>query len=454
MTRSITFAVLALALSASPALAANVEVKEGSNRMEAVYTAAPGETNDVLVSHVDDYTLRLEDAGATITAGPGCRLLSTHAAECSNPDGSSQFSYLYAARVLAGDGNDTVRSSNAVVPGIAGPTALRGPQLAADGGPGTDLLVGSASGDDLNGGGGAGDKLIGNGNNDNLTDGDTTGAADADEIDGGDDGDTVSYAARTASVKVLLGNESGKGEGTEGDVVKSVEHATGGSANDLLGGTDGTNFLTGGPGDDRIVAGAGDDQLQGGKGRDRMYGQTGNDGLSGDADGDLLIGGSGSDGLAGGGGADSLDCGPGSDTGIDPAGPDFLYRECENVNFNYAYEGGTTLLAAAHPVAARHGYLTFLIGCPHPEVRDGECDVAYGTLRIHDTRGRLMGSGTLTKSAGRRSARTEKPARVVVKLNGHGRYRIARRDGTGAVISLKGHALPTASWGAGLAQVR
>lgn len=455
MTRSHKILPLLVVLAATPgtALAATAEVREGTNRMEAVYTAAPGERNDVLVSHVDDYTLRIADPGAVIAPGAGCRAVDQHTVECANPDGSSRFSYLYAARVLAGDGDDVVRSSKDVVPGIAGPTALRGPQIIADGGSGSDRLEGGASGDELNGGGGGHDVLNGGGNNDELTDGDTTGAADSDEIDGGEERDTISYEARTARVVVDLDNDSGEGEAGEGDVVRDVENVTGGSAADTIGGDSGDNWLTGGSGDDRIVAGAGDDQLEGEGGRDRLYGQQGNDGVSGGSSGDALYGGSGRDGLQGGSSRDLLLCGPSSDVGIDTTG-DSLTPDCEDVSLNYGYRGGTVLSARAHPVAARHGSLTFLIGCPLPEELDGGCDVAYGKVRITDSRGKLMGTGTLTKAAGTRSARNEKPARVTVKLNGHGRYRLGRRFGSEAVVSLRGHALPTANWAISLPRVR
>lgn len=442
-----TLPLLAVLAAATPgsALASTVEVKEGTNRTEAVYAAAPGEKNDVLVSHVDDYTLRIADPGATIAPGAGCRSIDAHTAECSNPDGSSRFSYLYAARVLTGDGDDLVRSSKDVVPGIAGPTALRGPQILVDAGAGDDRLEGGANGDELNGGGGGHDTLIGGGNNDLLIDGDTTGAADSDELDGGDDRDTISYAGRTAPVVVDLDNSAPEGEAGEGDSVGNVENVTGGSANDTLGGDDRDNWLIGGRGDDRVIGVSGDDQLEGNAGHDRIYGGQGNDGLSGGSSGDTLYGGSGRDGLRGGSSHDVLLCGPSADVGIDTTG-DSLRPDCEDVSLNYGYRGGTVLSARAHPVAARHGYLTFLIGCPHPEVLDGGCDAAYGTIRLRDSRGKLMGSGRLTKAAGRRSGRTEKPARVTVKLNGHGRWRLGRRFGSEAVVSLRGHALPSAGW--------
>jgi hypothetical protein len=112
------------------------------------------------------------------------------------------------------------------------------------------------------------------------------------------------------------------------------------------------------------------------------------------------------------------------------------------------------LSAAAYPVKIRHRVLTFSIGCPHPEVRDGECDAAYGKLRLRDRDGRLMGSGTLTRKAGRRSARTEKPALVRVKLTGRGSYLLHRRNGAGARVSLSGHALPGGAWSIALPHVR
>jgi hypothetical protein len=450
-----TAAAFGLGLGSGSALAATAEVRQAATRAEAVYTAAPGERNDVLVSHVDDYTLRIADAGAAIVPGAGCRAVDAHTVECGNPAGSPGAPYVYTARVLAGDGDDVVRSSKAFVAGIAGPTALRGPQLAADGGAGSDLLEGSASGDELDGGGGGHDTLIGNGNNDTLTDGDATGAADADELDGGGDLDTLSYATRTAPVSVTLGSPATEGETGEGDVVNGVENAIGGSADDRLSGDERSNLLAGGAGADRIVGGGSDDRLRGGAGRDSLYGRQGNDDLRGGSGGDGLHGGSGSDGLAGGNGGDFHSCGPASDVSIQPSSADLLMPDCEGVSFHYGYRGGTSLFARAYPVAARHGYLTFSIGCPRPEVLDGECAAAYGTLRLRDSRGAPMGSGTLTRAAGRLSAATGRPALVTVRLNGHGRYRLGRRDGAGGTLTLSGHALPSnARWSVALPRVR
>ena len=71
--------------------------------------------------------------------------------------------------------------------------------LVADAGPGSDVLEGAARmADELDGGGGGRDRLDGRGNADSLTDGDTTGAADADVLDGGAGPTPTSSATRGA----------------------------------------------------------------------------------------------------------------------------------------------------------------------------------------------------------------------------------------------------------------
>jgi hypothetical protein len=158
--------------------------------------------------------------------------------------------------------------------------------------------------------------------------------------------------------------------------------------------------------------------------------------------------------MVGGASGDYISCGPENDIAVDPQAADLLDRGCNDLIFNYGLGDATTLRASAYPVAARHGALTFAIGCPRPEELDGECAAAYGTLKLRDSRGKLMGSGVLTRRAGRRSAATRKPARVTVRLNGHGRYRLALRNGTGATLSLRGHNLPSARWTVALRRVR
>jgi Ca2+-binding RTX toxin-like protein len=93
-------------------------------------------------------------------------------------------------------------------------------------------------------------------------------------FDGGDEGDTVNYAARTLPVVVDLA------AGTGPDRLIGVEHVVGGSADDIITGAGEENHLTGGPGNDTLRGGDGPDWLIGGLGADRLSGGPGDDNAS------------------------------------------------------------------------------------------------------------------------------------------------------------------------------
>src|SRR5262249_50891573 len=100
--------------------------------------------------------------------------------------------------------------------------------------------------------------------------------------------DTASYASRTQNLTLSIGGASdGANGGAEGDNIKTdVERVVGGSGNDDMTGTNGSETLEGGPGNDQIhslsgvdqlIGGTGDDLLDAGSGNDQMDGGTGND---------------------------------------------------------------------------------------------------------------------------------------------------------------------------------
>jgi hypothetical protein len=153
----------------------------------------------------------------------------------------------YPVTVRAGGGDDDI---------YAGPTADE-----LEGGPGADYLQGW-SGNDV---------LRGQAGRDTLRPG-----AGADIVEGGTQFDRVDYGDRTAAVTVTLGSGADDGEAGEGDDVRAdVEDATGGTGNDRLVGTAGSNELTGGAGNDELVGGGGFDVLAGGLGDDRLVAQDG-----------------------------------------------------------------------------------------------------------------------------------------------------------------------------------
>ncbi len=159
--------------------------------------------------------------------------------------------------------------------------ALQGPGAFLRGGPGDDVLSGTAGRDILDGGAGA------------------------DLLGGGDGVDRAEYSTRSDDVWLSIGdgaNDGGVGEGDEIDI--DVEWLIGGDGDDTLTGTDFAN---------RIDGRGGDDHLSGKSGKDRLFGGPGNDDLDA-IDAPAYV--------------DSLSCGTGIDTHTaEPA--DLVGADCE-----------------------------------------------------------------------------------------------------------------------------
>jgi Ca2+-binding RTX toxin-like protein len=132
------------------------------------------------------------------------------------------------------------------------------------GGPGNDVLIGSAAVNTLRGLGGN-DDLFGRGGNDTLE-----GGPNADQMDGEGGIDTATYAGRSDGITVFLDddlfNDGGTGDVASGggafrDYV-ATENVIGGGAGDALHGDGNGNVLTGGPGKDTLDGLGGDDLLR------------------------------------------------------------------------------------------------------------------------------------------------------------------------------------------------
>lgn len=346
--RPFALAVVILAVSASPASAAVIEIEEhfcgcdpssgDEDTRGLIVRAAPGELNRISV-RVGRRGVVLEDLGAPLTAG--CRVSSSGGRFCHGSyDG---------IEVQLGDGNDQI--------------SIRDLGGSVDGGPGNDEIVVTGPPYQLTGGPGA-DRL------------DTSAAP----------GSGISYLGHSEGVTVSVNGLDDDGAPGEGDnVLGPITSIQGGAGDDLLdagatvtsllgeggndmlvGGSradyllagDGDDTVAAGEGDDRITGGAGADVLGGGPGRDEVsyagaraplrlsIGDGADDGAAGEgddiqADVEDLIGGSetdvivgdedanrlvasgGRDAIAGRGGADRLegwnegarlDAGPGADT--------------------------------------------------------------------------------------------------------------------------------------------
>jgi Ca2+-binding RTX toxin-like protein len=163
--------------------------------------------------------------------------------------------------------------------GSGGPDVLQGSTAAnvINGGPQADAITGGNGNDELNGqdgvdsieGGGDQDTLRGDAGPDNLD-----GGPGADAFDGGSEVDIVTYANRSAAVRVTINNIANDGDiatNESDNVLDTVENVRGGAGADLLTGNAQAN---------RLLGGNGDDSLNGGDGADVLDGQTGIDTIS------------------------------------------------------------------------------------------------------------------------------------------------------------------------------
>jgi hypothetical protein len=232
------------------------------------------------------------DAGAPVTAGPGCTSLDAHTADCRTPPPEPPGApFPLNADVRLGDGDDLAEvavgdfeaDGRFDLWGDEGNDRLLIPSylyFGGDlrGGPGNDVLHGFGNSHLLDGGPGA-DEIVGGSGYDTLRDGDPDDAPALDTIDGGGGRgvDTLDYTARADPVRVDLGAGRG-GEPGEGDRLAGVEDVVTGRGDDVvlgsphannLDGGAGTNFIAGRRGGDTIKVQAGGRAL-GGDGNDRF----------------------------------------------------------------------------------------------------------------------------------------------------------------------------------------
>jgi hypothetical protein len=261
--RSLLLALVALALLATPASAAVIEIEDhfcgcdGSSgetdTVGLIVRAAPGEVNVI--------TVRRSPRGIVITDNVpltgSCRPASTGGRFCKGEfDGVD---------VFLGDMDDVLLHSTA--------------GGSVEGGPGDDeISVSNAI------------YLL-------------TGGPGADQLDATDAmATTVSYADHTEAVTVRLNALADDGAAGEGDnVVGQVTGLRGGSGDDRLEAFPTARGLFGEGGADTLVGGPESDTLAGGDGDDQLLAGPGDDYLSGGAGADVLSGGGGLDEVSYGG---------------------------------------------------------------------------------------------------------------------------------------------------------
>jgi len=181
-----------------------------------------------------------------------------------------------------------------------------------NGGPGSDLLIGTAGADVINGYGSA-DRLDGGAGDDVMDGGDGD-----DEMLGRGGNDTLTGGAGHDNIAASDGDDlvyGGDGDDSLG----------GGAGNDRLYGGAGRDVIGAGGNEDLIDAGDGDDTVSGGWGRDTLYGGDGNDQMAGSYDNDTVYGGAGDDNMGGGTGADYMYGGDGNDLMGAGGADDFLF---------------------------------------------------------------------------------------------------------------------------------
>lgn len=337
---------------------------------EPTFAASAGEANRVTVTRVNASTQTVEDLGAPVTPGEGCRSLSANKVRCAAAGDDA------IALVRLGDGDDTAtlsgRGLGGTLEGDRGNdrlTAGPGAEAALHGGTGDDVLTG----DDLS------DELLGESGNDRLL-----GAGGDDELDGGPGADAISGGSGVDDLDYTLGLENGNdraerpkgpvvvtldGRGNDGApgendaIADDVENVQGFTGADMVTGNNGPNSLTlGGLGSEHggVLSGAGGaDVLFGGTGADTVDGGGGNDRVD---DGDLngarsvLRGGPGADYLIAADAAeedsvteeyelyptaDVISCGPGPDqVVVDTADP--RPADCEVVTLREETRATTT----------------------------------------------------------------------------------------------------------------
>jgi hypothetical protein len=403
MRRYLLLVIVPVLMLPPAAIAGSVEVGTMSTgnrydptRPAVVFTAAPGERNQIVVARDGGGGVVLRDGGAVVQTGPGCTAIDAHTVRCGAPD----------VAIDAGDRDDSVtipsvppsdvalgppqphRSlrvgvrTDSEVHGGDGDDSLTGWGRLA-GGPGADTLTGGPAGDVLLGGtgddvlraGAGADQLIGDGDGEFKASPDPGGGDDT--IDGGDGQDLVLYIGRRAGVRVDLAAGTA-GRGDERDRLSSIEDVIGGLGADVLLGDGGPNWLYGDPGDDRLDGRAGNDTLTGGRGTDTLRGGAGDDALNTRERVDRLFGGAGDDTLqASYQPANVLSCGRGSDT-IDGEPSGQVLDGCERVKML-----GVTL--SVRPQRRVGGALRFAWTCVTLAAdSDNACSMTV-TLRLRST---------------------------------------------------------------------
>ena len=263
--------------------------------------------DDVLVGNSGDNTLVGGAGNDNIDGGAGTDFAEFVSGSDMNVDLSTG--------LASGEGNDALLNIENVLTGA-----------------GNDLIVGSASDNQLNGGAGD-DSIVGGAGNDSIL-----------CLAGND---TISFATSSDALTIDLTAGTAVGTTTGHDTMSMCEDVIGGAGNDIIVGNADANYLSGGAGNDTIKGQFGNDALNGGIGNDSLSGGAGTDTVdysdstsavkvnlttmkSSGAGNDVLsnveniVGGAGNDVLVGSAGPNVIDGGAGDDNIDGAAGTDTL----------------------------------------------------------------------------------------------------------------------------------
>ncbi|OYU48734.1 MAG: hypothetical protein CFE31_09845 [Rhizobiales bacterium PAR1] len=198
-----------------------------------------------------------------------------------------------ADTIHAGAGNDTVIYR-----------AGDGTDVMLDGGIGTDTLQilgdGEANTFRVAFDGAALNRLASG--SDALPAGDNLSSFETVTLNGNGGDDTLSYAGTTVSVAADLAAGTASGFAS----ISSIQHLTGGSADDVLLGNASANIINGGDGNDIIDGRGGDNTLNGGAGNDTILAANGDNTVDGGSGDNTITLGTGSNTVTAGAGNDIL----------------------------------------------------------------------------------------------------------------------------------------------------
>jgi hypothetical protein len=306
--------VLAQGASASSVRVVDFDCKYGCHR-EAQFRAGPGEANDVTVRQNSDASgtyFKFVDTGAPLSAGPGCRRVDDHTANCY----FGPFDMLYDPSIVLGNLDDRLDASGLEFGGYG---------VTATGGKGSDTIIGSPASDAIDGGPGG------------------------DSLDGGGGRDGLVFNETAPGLRIDLGSSEPQGSPAAPDRYMNFEDVSAGRAlGAVLIGDAGPNVLRAGPRGE-VHGRGGSDSLYPGRGG-RAYGGPGNDSLEADSSEP-----SKADRLH----PKILDCGDGNDLTEAMSLFDVARESCELVS-----PDGTDGFVELHEQAGPHGpFATLRYGC-------------------------------------------------------------------------------------------